>query len=62
MLTAYQHLLRLYPKTYRKQFGDEMFAVFEDVRSEINHKGALARIAFPTASSFWYEAAVSSAR
>jgi hypothetical protein len=46
MLTAYQHLLRLYPKTYRKQFGDEMFAVFEDVRSEINHKGALARIAF----------------
>ncbi len=46
MPTAYQHLLRLYPKTYRLRFGDEMSAVFEDVRSELNHEGAIARIAF----------------
>ncbi|MGA2099768.1 MAG: hypothetical protein ABSG34_01635 [Candidatus Sulfotelmatobacter sp.] len=46
MITVYQHLLRLYPAEHRRQFADEMLSVFEDVRSDLNHKGAIAPIAF----------------
>jgi hypothetical protein len=46
MLTVYRRLLGLYPETHRQQFGEEMMAVFEDVRADIRDKGALARAAF----------------
>lgn len=34
MLTVYRKLLYLYPTEHRRQFGEEMLAVFEDVWSE----------------------------
>ena len=42
----YQRLLWLYPAEHRRQFGDEMWGVFEDVRSEIAGAGVLVRGAF----------------
>jgi hypothetical protein len=46
MPTIYQRLLALYPETHRQQFGEEMMAVFEEVRADIRDKGASARAAF----------------
>jgi len=46
MLTIYQRLLWLYPETHRQQFGEEMIAVFEDVRADIRDKGIMARSVF----------------
>ena len=46
MPTIYQRLLALYPETHRQRFGEEMMAVFEDVRADIWDKGALARAVF----------------
>jgi len=42
----YQRLLWLYPAEHRRQFGDEMWRVFQDVRLEIAGAGALVRGAF----------------
>lgn len=42
----YQRLLWLYPAKHRRQFGDEMWGVFQDVRDEMAGAGALARAAF----------------
>lgn len=46
MRLVYRNLLRLYPATYREEFGSEMFAVFEDVRAELGNKGIVSRTAF----------------
>jgi len=46
MLNAYQLLLRLYPAAYREEFGEEMIAVFEDVRADAGHNAFAARAAF----------------
>jgi hypothetical protein len=46
MPTIYQRLLALYPETHRQQFGEEMMAVFEEVRADIRDKGASARAKF----------------
>ena len=46
MPTIYQRLLALYPETHRQLFGEEMMAVFEDVRADVRDKGASARAAF----------------
>jgi|SRR5579872_4904657 len=46
MLNAYQLLLRLYPATYRAEFGEEMAAVFEDVRTDSGHNAFAARAVF----------------
>jgi len=34
MLNVYRQLLRLYPAAYRREFADEMLAVFEEARCE----------------------------
>jgi hypothetical protein len=41
MLALYQSLLRLYPGPYRRQFAEEMKAVFHDVDSDARKKGSL---------------------
>jgi hypothetical protein len=46
MKSVYRRLLWLYPAEHREQFGEEMFGVFQDVRSEIASAGALTRGAF----------------
>ena len=43
MLTVCRSLLRLYPAEYREQFGEEMFTVLRDVRSESANKRFIAR-------------------
>ena len=42
MLAFYRALLRLYPATYRCEYGDEMLDVLSEVQSENKEKGALA--------------------
>lgn len=46
MLTVYRQLLRLYPAAHRQQFGEEMLAVFVDVRADIEKKKFFAQTAF----------------
>ena len=46
MLNAYHLLLRLYPATYRAEFGAEMIAVFEGVRADCDRKSFAARAVF----------------
>jgi len=46
MLNAYQLLLRLYPAAYRAEFGEEMIALFEDVRADVDHTTVAARAVF----------------
>ena len=46
MLTIYRFLLYLYPRAYRDEYGEEMMAVFREVRGEINNKGLPVQIAF----------------
>lgn len=46
MIRVYQNLLRLYPAEYRKQFGEEMIAVFQDLRAENEQKNFLLRSLF----------------
>lgn len=45
-LALYECLLRLYPRTYRQQFGDEMIAVFQEVDADVREKGRLATAKF----------------
>jgi hypothetical protein len=39
MLALYQSLLRLYPGPYRRQFAEEMIAVFRDVDADARQRG-----------------------
>ena len=41
MLALYQSLLRLYPAPYRRQFAEEMIAVFRDVDADAHKRGSL---------------------
>jgi hypothetical protein len=45
-VSVYRQLLRLYPAPHRRQFGEEMIAVFGDIRSDAASRGAVARIVF----------------
>lgn len=45
-ISVYRQLLRLYPAPHRRQFGEEMMAVFGDIRTDAASRGAVARIAF----------------
>jgi hypothetical protein len=45
-LTLYESLLRLYPRVYRLQFGDEMLEVFREVEEDVHEKGRLATAKF----------------
>ena len=42
MLALYRALLRLYPSSYRCEFGDEMMGVLLEVQTESRKKGVLA--------------------
>ncbi len=42
----YRQLLRLYPAPHRHQFGEEMVAVFREIRSEATSSGIVARSVF----------------
>jgi hypothetical protein len=46
MLAFYRALLRLYPGTYRCEFGDEMMEVLSEAQGEIGKKNAMMRIFF----------------
>jgi hypothetical protein len=43
MLGLYRGLLRLYPASYRNQFGDEMIEVFREIETEPEKKSRAAR-------------------
>lgn len=42
----YEGLLRLYPRAYRRQFGEEMIAVFRDADADAHQKGNLVTARF----------------
>jgi hypothetical protein len=46
MLTLYRKMLRLYPAEYRAEFGEEMAAVFCELRDENAKKRAVSRAGF----------------
>jgi len=46
MLAIYQRLLQLYPRGHRQDFGDEMSAVFADLRGDVAPQGFVARLTF----------------
>ena len=46
MLTIYKHLLRLYPATHRRHFGEEMFAVFQELQADSTRIGASRQLRF----------------
>ena len=46
MNSIYQRLLWLYPVRYRREFGDEMCGVFQDVCGEIAGEGTITRARF----------------
>jgi hypothetical protein len=46
MLALYRFLLRLYPATYRCEYGNEMVAVFLDAKADIWERNPAARAAF----------------
>jgi hypothetical protein len=45
-LKLYRNALRIYPAFHREQFGEEMIAVFRELRAEMAAKGRFARIRF----------------
>ncbi|MGA9980155.1 MAG: hypothetical protein WBQ08_16165 [Candidatus Sulfotelmatobacter sp.] len=45
-LVLYEGLLRLYPRAYRQQFGDEMIAVFREADADEHEKGTFATAKF----------------
>jgi hypothetical protein len=45
-VSIYRHLLRLYPAPHRDQFGEEMIAVFGEIRTETAARGVVARSVF----------------
>jgi len=44
MIAIYRNLLRLYPNSYRREFGSEMTAVFTELESEAAAEGAAAHL------------------
>jgi hypothetical protein len=42
MLSLYQQLLRLYPASFREQFGEEMTSVFRETLADAGQRGAIA--------------------
>jgi hypothetical protein len=42
----YEGFLRLYPRAYREQFGDEMVAVFREVDADVHQNGSFATARF----------------
>lgn len=52
MHSVYQRLLWLYPAEHRREFGEEMCAVFQEVCAEIASAGAFARGVF-FVREFW---------
>jgi hypothetical protein len=46
MLALYRSLLRLYPAPYRRQFAEEMIAVFRDVDADAHKMGIVATAKF----------------
>jgi hypothetical protein len=45
-VTLYEGLLRLYPRAYRQQFGDEMMAVFREADADVHQEGNLVTARF----------------
>jgi len=45
-VTLYEGFLRLYPRAYRQQFGDEMVAVFREADADVHKKGSLCKARF----------------
>ena len=45
-ISLYRYLLRLYPEFHRQRFGEEMIAVYGEVRAETASKGMVARSVF----------------
>jgi len=46
MISVYQRLLWLYPTDHRREFGEEMCGVFQEMCGEIDGEGPIARAAF----------------
>src|SRR5258708_8344102 len=46
MLQLYKCLLWLYPTSHRREYGEEMTAVFHEARTEIEKKGVVTRSLF----------------
>lgn len=46
MISYYEYLLRLYPRSYREDFAEEMLADFSDLATEANEKGKFALLRF----------------
>lgn len=46
MVSIYESLLRLYPAEHRRQFGDEMLAVFLEARAEARDMKLISRVRF----------------
>ncbi|MFZ0805400.1 MAG: hypothetical protein WAN03_04425 [Candidatus Sulfotelmatobacter sp.] len=46
VLSLYRFLLRLYPAMHRLEYGDEMIAIFGEVRDEIRTKKWICRLQF----------------
>jgi hypothetical protein len=46
MLALYRRLLRLYPDSYFREYGEEMASVFGQAQEETRHRGLSARILF----------------
>jgi len=45
-MRAYESLLRLYPRGYREEFGEEMLQVFREVSASMQREGPMARAVF----------------
>ena len=46
MNSVYERLLWLYPAEHRREFGEEMCGVFQDVSAEVASAGSFVRSAF----------------
>ncbi len=46
MIRVYEELLRLYPTEHRRQFGEEMCGVFQEMYDEIDGAGPISLAAF----------------
>jgi hypothetical protein len=46
MLSLYRCLLSLYPSSHRREYGEEMTAVFREAQAETENKAAVARCLF----------------
>jgi hypothetical protein len=51
MLLLYRSLLRLYPAAYRRELGDEMLSVLDEIQQNAHGKSVWARFALPVRES-----------